>query len=99
MVPNWAVIEYEGAFSFPVPPADVWDALQQVDTFEHWWGWLSEFRLDGDGFRPGAVLTGVVSPPLPYRMRVQVVVDECDPGRRIDADVHGDLEGRARLVL
>ncbi|HEY2427410.1 MAG TPA: SRPBCC family protein [Acidimicrobiales bacterium] len=99
MPPRWAVIDYRGAFSFATSPEAVWAAIQRVDTFEQSWGWLSEFRLEGDGLQPGAVLVGVVSPPLPYRMRLRVVVEDAEPARRVDAAVHGDLEGRARLLL
>ena len=95
----WSVIDYRGAFTFASPPERVWAAIERVDTFEQSWGWLSEFHLEGDGLAPGSVLIGVVSPPLPYRMRLRVVVEGSDPGRRIDAAVHGDLEGRASLVL
>jgi hypothetical protein len=55
--------------------------------------------LDGDGLEAGAVLVGVVSPPVPYRMRVRVELEECVRPSWIDAAVHGDLEGRGRLEL
>jgi hypothetical protein len=69
------------------------------DRFEGWWGWLHDFRLEGPGLASGSVLRGVVAPPLPYRMAVRVVLGECRAPRRIEAEVHGDLEGEARLVL
>jgi hypothetical protein len=73
--------------------------MEDADQFESWWSWLSEFRLDGGALVPGAVLRGVVAPPLPYRMRVRVELTECEPCRRIMAAVGGDLEGEARLEL
>lgn len=93
------VIDYEGAFSFPIPPEELWDHLERVDRFGARLSWLSEFRLEGGGLRPGSVLYGVVSPPLPYRMRIEVNLDSCERPSRIEASVHGDLEGRARLLL
>lgn len=93
------VIEYSDAFSFPLPPEELWSAIERVDRFEQWWGWLSEFRLDGGGLVNGAVLHGLVTPPVPYRMRVLVELEECDRPNRIEAVVHGDLEGRASLLL
>ena len=45
------------------------------------------------------MLSGVVSPPVPYAMRIRVVLGRCVPHERIDATVHGDLEGEAHLVL
>lgn len=93
------VIEYARQFSFPVPPPKVWSALEHWEKFEGWWGWLSEFRVEGPGLVAGSVLHGVVAPPLPYRMRLRVVLVACDPPRCIDASVHGDLVGHARLQL
>jgi len=93
------VIEYAGQFRFPVAPADLWSALERCERFEAWWAWLREFRLEGPGLVTGAVLHGVVAPPLPYRMRVRVLLLSCEPPRSIDATVDGDLVGHARLVL
>ena len=92
-------IEYSGAFSFPCPPEQVWSAMRRVDRFEVWWSWLREFRVEGAGLEAGAVLHGVVVPPLPYRLGVRIALLECVRPQRIDAAIHGDLEGSARLVL
>ncbi|MHB1446249.1 MAG: SRPBCC family protein [Acidimicrobiales bacterium] len=93
------IIDYTGSFLFPVPPEALWSAIEDMEHFEGWWGWLSEFKLDGDGLRSGSVLHGVVSPPVPYRMTVRVELEHCVQPRLIEATVHGDLEGRARLAL
>jgi len=93
------VIDYAGSFLFPVPPEALWSAIEDMSGFEGWWGWLSEFQLEGEGLRAGSVLRGVVSPPVPYRMTVRVELERCDQLRLIEASVHGDLEGPARLVL
>jgi uncharacterized protein YndB with AHSA1/START domain len=84
---------------FPVPPAAVWSAIEDVEDFPAWWGWLGQFRVVGDGLKPGSVLEGTVSPPLPYRMRVQVTIDRSRPQERIEATVRGDLTGHAQLTL
>ena len=73
--------------------------MQRFDRFERWWGWLREFRVEGPGLEPGSVLHGVVVPPLPYRLCVRIALLECVRPRRIEAAIHGDLEGLARLVL
>lgn len=93
------VIEYDGTFTFPVSVAELWATMVQLDRFSSWWSWLREFSVDGDGLQRGTVLHGVVAPPLPYRMRLDVVVDECVRERRIAALVHGDLEGAAVLTF
>ena len=93
------VIEYSARFGFPVTPDVFWTALQDSGRFESLWGWLTELRVEGDGLQVGSVLSGVVTPPLPYRMQLRVVVVGCAPPERLDAEVHGDLEGHARLSL
>jgi hypothetical protein len=93
------VIEYDGTFTFPVPVAVLWSAMARVDRFSSWWNWLHEFSVEGSGLQDGTVLHGVVVPPLPYRMRLDVVLQECVPERRIVALVHGDLEGAAQLTF
>jgi carbon monoxide dehydrogenase subunit G len=93
------VIDYRRSFLLPAPPEDVWAAIERVDDFESRWAWLRDFRVEGPGLTAGSVLHGVVVPPLPYRMRLRVALVEWAPPRRIEATVHGDLEGRARLSL
>jgi hypothetical protein len=73
--------------------------MQEVDQFETWWPWLHEFRLEGGTLKTGSVLHGVVTPPLPYRMRLRVELTYCDPPKEIDAVIHGDLEGVARIDI
>ena len=90
---------HHGQYEFGRPAADVWRAIEEVDQFESLWPWLEEFSLDGGSLTSGAVLHGVVAPPLPYRMRIRVELTECEPYRRIDALVHGDLEGDAQLEI
>jgi len=93
------VIEYQQTFSFPVDAEQLWAAMTQFDSFCSWWSWLREFSVDGTPLEVGTVLHGIVEPPLPYRMRLDVVVDRCEHARRIGAAIHGDLEGTAVLDL
>ena len=90
---------HDGRHRLDAPPEQVWDAIGRLDRFEGWWGWLSSFSVRGDGMAPGSVLEGVVSPPVPYRLRVSVTIERCVPGREVDALVTGDLNGPARLRL
>src|ERR1700733_13498433 len=96
-MPNKAVITYQREFSFGVPPGRIWTAMEDVHAFEQWWPWLQDFHVDGAGLVAGARLSGVVAPPLPYRMRIVVDLVAVDPGAAIDATVGGDLSGPARL--
>ena len=93
------VIEYNAAFSLPCPPAEVGSAMGQFERYESWWGWLKQFRVEGFGLETGSVLHGVVQPAVPYRLAVRIELLECVRPQRIEAGVHGDLEGGARMQL
>jgi hypothetical protein len=93
------VIEYDGRFSFPVSVERMWGTIARLDCFSSWWGWLHDYTVDGSGLEAGTVLHGVVAPPVPYRMRLDVLIEECVPERVIAAQVRGDLEGAARITF
>jgi carbon monoxide dehydrogenase subunit G len=93
------VITYRRGYQFGLTPDQLWDRIEQVDQFERWWPWLSCCRLEGDGLVAGSVLHGMVTPPLPYRMRLRVQFDRCERPDAIDATVGGDLTGDAQLRL
>jgi len=90
---------YREQHEFRQTPRELWRAMEEMDRFELWWSWLEEFRLEGDSLETGSVLHGLIAPPLPYRMRIRVELTDCEPCRRVDALVHGDLEGDARLEI
>jgi carbon monoxide dehydrogenase subunit G len=94
-----SVIEYEGNFTLSAPVERVWATIGRFDRYPSWWSWLHDFDVDGDALAPGTVLHGIVVPPLPYRMRLDVVLDRLEPERYINAFVHGDLEGVARITF
>jgi carbon monoxide dehydrogenase subunit G len=93
------VFEYAETFVFAASPERVWGVLERFETLAATWPWLRELRVEGAGLQPGTVVRGVVRPPLPYRMRLVVVLDEGVPDSCITASVHGDLEGRAHIAF
>jgi uncharacterized protein YndB with AHSA1/START domain len=93
------VITYRGRHGFPVPPPKLWEIIQEVDQFESWWPWLEDFRLHGTSLCTGAVLSGVVAPPLPYRMHIEIELTRWEPECNIEALIHGDLEGWSTIEL
>lgn len=93
------VVEYRKQHRFARPREEVWAAIADLDRFERRWGWLGQFRVEGDGLATGSVLHGTVDPPMPYRMRVAVAIDACTPTERVDATVSGDLIGQAAIRL
>jgi uncharacterized protein YndB with AHSA1/START domain len=93
------VITYHRVYRFDLPPDRLWDRIEEVDQFELWWPWLTDFRIEGDGLSAGSILHGVVTPPLPYRMLLRVELVDCERPHAIDAAIGGDLIGDARLRL
>ena len=93
------VVDYAATFTFAATPQQVWSVLERFESLAATWPWLRELHVDGSGLQNGTVIHGVVVPPLPYRMRLEVVLDECAPFERIDASVHGDLEGSAHIAF
>ena len=91
------VLTYRNTFGFDLEPERLWRQIEAVDQFETWWPWLTDFRIEGGGLAPGSVLSGTVSPPLPYRMRIRIRLEGCERPTAIDADVDGDLVGDAHL--
>ena len=93
------VVEYAGTFTFAATPERVWAVLERFESLAATWPWLRDLRIHGSGLRRGTEVCGVVSPPLPYQMRLDVVLDDCAPAEQINASVHGDLEGSAHIAF
>lgn len=90
------VVELRRSFDFAVPPPELWRSIEHFEHFETWWPFLRDLTVDG-GLQTGSVLRGVVRPPVPYRMRLEILLQRCRRPSLIDALVHGDLEGEAHL--
>jgi len=80
-----------------VAPERFWDTISRTDDYRSWWPWLREF--EADGFRQGATWKAVIQSPLPYVLRVQLVLEEIVECERLAARVTGDLEGWATLDM
>ncbi len=83
--------------TFPVSPEELWDTVARVHAYRHWWPWLRGF--DAEALAVGERWSAVVQPPLPYRLRFEVHLDEIRAPHLASADVSGDIEGRARIEI
>jgi hypothetical protein len=93
------MIHLDGAYLFHADPDQVWFAMNRVEEFPRWWRWLRDFRVEGRGLETGGSLTGLVVPPIPYRFRVTIHLDDVRPAEGIQARLSGDLLGPAALEL
>ncbi|MFL6206117.1 MAG: SRPBCC family protein [Acidimicrobiales bacterium] len=82
---------------FDVAPDQLWAAMVRVDDFRRWWPWLR--RFDASGVERGDVWRATVQPPLPYRVRFDLLLTDVEAPRCISVDVTGDVEGSARLEV
>lgn len=92
-------VDYRGAFWFPVGPDELWGTIERFDQFESWWVWLRKFDADTDGLIAGNALHGTVVPPVPYRLRLDVRLEQCLRPRLVQATVGGDVRGSAEMRM
>ena len=74
------VVDYAATFTFAATPEQVWAVLERFETLAVTWPWLRELRVDGAGLQRAPWFAASSRPPLPYQMRLVVVLDECAPG-------------------
>jgi hypothetical protein len=82
---------------FPVPPAELWRTMARVDQYQEWWPWLRSF--DGTDLVVGQTWSAVIQPPLPYRLRFEIHLDEVDAPATARALVTGDIVGTAHIEI
>jgi len=85
------------AFSVGLAPGPLWQRMGSVDEFQTWWPWLRDFS--GGPPVTGATWDCTVRPPLLYRVRFGVHLEEVAAERRIAATVTGDVAGTALIEL
>ena len=84
-------------YDFAMSPAELWARLVDVPTYPTWWSWLREF--DGAALAAGELWHCSVQPPLPYRVRFAIHLDEVEPERSIAATIDGEIVGTAHLTI
>jgi uncharacterized protein YndB with AHSA1/START domain len=89
--------QFERSWELDVTPERFWDTIARTEEYSTWWPWLRQF--DAEGMTEGARWRAVIQSPLPYVLRVELLLDEVVPCERLAATVSGDLEGHAGLTL
>ncbi len=79
-------------------PGELWDHLSATGSYTQWWPWLRRFE-PGDGFVADERWSCEVSPPLPYRVRFDVRLDDVQTARRVASTITGDIGGTAVLTM
>ena len=89
--------ETDRSYQLAVSPDAVWAALARVEDYQQWWPWLRGF--DDAHLAEEAVWRCLVQPPLPYRVRFAIRLDEVRAPTTIRASLTGDVVGNARLEI
>jgi uncharacterized protein YndB with AHSA1/START domain len=89
--------QFERSWELDVTPQRFWDTISRTDEYNQWWPWLS--RFEAEGMTEGARWTAEIQSPLPYALRVELVLVEVVPCERLAVQVSGDLQGTAGLTL
>jgi Polyketide cyclase / dehydrase and lipid transport len=88
---------FERSWRIGIDVEALWDALADTRAYPRWWPWLRDAQLPA--LVAGSRAVFVVAPPLPYHLHLRLALTEVTAGRRVAADVEGDLAGRAQLTL
>ena len=83
--------------AFAVDPDHLWEVLSRVDGYRSWWPWLR--HLEARGLVAGDRWQAVVQPPLPYRLRFDLVLERVVRAEHVSVRVEGDITGDARLDI
>jgi len=83
--------------AFAVSPDELWAAMTRVGAYRGWWPWLRQF--EAEALEPGTTWSAVVQPPLPYRLRFDIHLEQVDAPHLVGAKVTGDIVGSARLEI
>lgn len=89
--------ESDRRYQLAVPPAELWASLARVDDYQSWWPWLRLF--DARQLARDEIWDCLVQPPLPYRVRFAVTLDEVRAPTTVLASITGDVVGDARLEI
>ena len=93
------MLHLDRRYVFRADVEEVWHNMGRVEEFPDWWRWLRDFDVQGSGLETGGVLSGLVVPPIPYRFRVSIHMEDVQPNRSIRASLGGDLTGPAAVDL
>ncbi|MCD9625114.1 SRPBCC family protein [Rhabdothermincola salaria] len=91
------MLESDRTFPVEAEPGEVWSTLCRPERYRVVWPWLKEF--DGTALAEGERWSCAVQPPLPYVVRFRLSLHTVVAGERVEAEVDGDIRGRARLTV
>lgn len=96
-MPGGQRFRFDRTFRFDAPADDLWSAIADTRSYPRVWSWLDEF--ESGPLVEGTRASFRVRPPLPYRLRFAVTLDEVRAPELVRGRVSGDAVGEAALVV
>jgi uncharacterized protein YndB with AHSA1/START domain len=84
-------------YHFGVRPEEFWSVIADTAAYQTWWPWLRLF--DGPALEVGAAWRCLVQPPLPYRVRFTLDLEQVEVPELVVVSARGDITGTARLEV
>ena len=78
-------------------PTRAWELLKRAELYPKWWPWMRRLEVSGSPLEPGTTFSFLVVAPIPFTMRVRLEIVESKEDARVEAEVKGDLVGRAEM--
>ncbi|MBS1844354.1 MAG: hypothetical protein JST53_08060 [Actinobacteria bacterium] len=92
-------VPFERTFVFDGSPGDLWDAVALLARRNDFDERMFRFELSGRPLEAGSTVDVDVTPPLPYRVRLQIQFSECIRPSEIKIAIRGDVDGVGSVRL
>lgn len=92
-------VPFERTFVFDGSPSELWDAVALLSRRNDFDERLFRFELDGRPLETGSKIDVEVTPPLPYRVRLQIRFSDSIRPSEIRFALDGDVEGVGSIHL
>lgn len=99
MPPSRFQVPFERTFVFDGSPGDLWDAIALLARRNDFDERLFHYELDGRPLETGSTVDVEVTPPLPYRVRLQIQFSESIRPSEIEIAIRGDVDGVGSVRL
>jgi hypothetical protein len=92
-------IRYDETFDLDAPPDALWTRLIDIRASARRWRWARDLRIDPHPLTAGSIISFTAVAPIPYRLALEIEIDDVIEGRALRAEVRRDLEGRGAIEI
>lgn len=92
-------VPFERTFVFDGSPGDLWDAIALLVRRNDFDERLFHYELDGRPLETGSTVDVEITPPLPYRVHLQIQFSESIRASEIKIAIRGDVDGVGTVRL